>query len=227
MPDVEGASRQDAVAALRRTGFAASVRSEESWEVPEGRVISSDVAAGDEARRPGPIGIVVSSGPPRAPVPDVRGVTADDAVARLDGSFETDVVEEGSETAVAGSVLRQTPGPGTRAVLGSTVTLTVARAPEWTTTWSRERQRLVRFRRRSRSRPRRAKWRIVVELHPRYLIFGSGSAAVSWEGTGAGQIGLDQVGSDEVSPLSGAGSYTLHVRPSGSVSWIVRVEQFG
>ena len=64
-------------------------------------------------------------------------------------------------------------------------------------------------------------------MHPRYLIFGSGSASVSWEGTGAGQIGVDQVGSDEVAPLSGAGTYTVHVRPRGSVSWTVRVEQLG
>ena len=194
--------------------------------MPEGRVVSSDVAAGDEARRPGPIGIVVSSGPPRAPVPDVRGVAVDDAVARLDGSFETDVVEEGSETAAAGSVLRQAPDPGTRAVLGSTVTLTVARAPEWATTWSQSGSGSYDSDTIEVTAPQ-GKWRIVVELHPRYLIFGSGSAAVSWEGTGAGQIGLDEVGSDEVSPLSGAGSYRLHVRPSGSVSWTVRVEQFG
>ena len=108
-------------------------------------MISSDVAGGDEATRPGPIGIVVSSGPPRASVPDVRGVDVDAAVARLDGSFDTSVVEEGSETAAAGTVLRQSPDPGTRAVLGSTVTLTVARAPEWGTTWSRQRQRLLRL----------------------------------------------------------------------------------
>jgi serine/threonine-protein kinase len=226
MPDVSGASQKEAVALLRRTGFAASVRSEESWEVPEGRVVSSDVRAGDEARRPGPIGIVVSSGPPRAPVPDVRGVAVDDAIARLDGSFETDVVEEGSETAVAGSVLRQAPDPGTRAVLGSTVKLTVARAPEWATTWSESGSGSYDSDTIEVTAPQ-GKWRIVVELHPRYLIFGSGSAAVSWEGDGAGQIGLDRVGSDEVSPLSGAGSYRLHVRPSGSVSWTVRVEQYG
>ena len=116
---------------MRQIGFAASVRAEESWEVPAGHVISSDIAAGDEARRPGPIGIVVSSGPPRAPVPDVRGGSVDDAVARLDGSFETDIVEEGSDTAAAGSVIRQSPDPGARTVLGSTVTLTVARAPKW------------------------------------------------------------------------------------------------
>lgn len=226
VPDLEGTSRQEAVALLRRSGFAAGVRTEESWEVPEGRVVSSDVAAGDEARRPGPIGIVVSSGPPRAPVPDVRGAAVDDAVARLDGSFEIDVVEEGSETAAVGSVLRQAPEPGTRAVLGSTVTLTVARAPEWATAWSESGSGSYDSGPIQVTAPQ-GKWRIVVELHPRYLIFGSGSAGVSWEGEGAGQMGLDQVGSDEVAPLSGAGSYRLHVRPHGSVSWTVRVEQFG
>ena len=173
VPDVEGASQKDATASLRATGFAARVRAEESWEVPAGRVISSDVAAGDEARRPGPIGIVVSSGPPRAPVPDVRGAAVDDAVARLDGSFETDIVEEGSETVAAGSVLRQSPDPGARAVLGSTVTLTVARAPEWATAWSQSGSGSYDSDAIEVTAPQ-GKWRIVVELHPRYLIFGSG-----------------------------------------------------
>ena len=226
VPDIEGASRSEATAALRRTGFTVRVRTEESWEIPEGRVISSDVAGGDEAMRPGPIGIVVSSGPPRAAVPDVRGVDVDAAAAQLDGSFDTSVVEEGSETARAGSVLRQSPDPGTRAVLGSTVTLTVARAPEWGTTWSdsgsgsydSEDIEVT---------ATQGKWRIVVDLHPRYLFFGSGSATVSWEGTGAGSISLDSVGSDEVAPLSGAGPYRIHVHPHGTVSWTVRIEQLG
>ena len=226
VPDLDGMTRGEATMALRRTGFGVSVQAEESWDVPEGRVLRSDVAAGDEARRPGPIVIVVSSGPPRAPVPDVRGVGVDDAVAKLDGSFDTDVVEAGSKTVAPGSVLRQSPAPGTRAVLGSKVTLTIARAPEWTTTWSQSG---------SGSYDSDAvevttsqgNWRIVVELRPRYLIFGSGSAGVSWEGTGAGQIGLAEVGTDEVAPLSGAGSYRLHIHPRGSVSWTLRVEQLG
>ena len=190
VPEVEGSSRSDATAALRRVGFAVEARSEESWETPEGRVISSDVAAGDEARRPGPIGIVVSSGPPRASVPDVRGVAVDDAAARLDGSFDTDVVEEGSDTEAAGTVLRQDPAPGSRAVLGSKVTLTVARAPEWGTTWSQSGSGSYDSGAIEVTAPQ-GKWRIVVELHPRYLIFGSGSATFSWEGTGAGSIPLD------------------------------------
>ena len=226
VPDVEGAERQAATADLRRIGFAVRVRTEESWEIPEGRVISSDVKAGDEARRPGPVGIVVSSGPPRAPVPDVRGVNIDDATARLDGSFDTDVVTEGSTTVEAGTVLRQEPAPGARAVLGSTVTLTVARAPEWGTTWSESGSGDFDSNPIEVTVPQ-GNWRIVVELDPRYLIFGSGSATVSWEGTGSGQIRLDRVGSDEVAPLSGAGTYTLKVGPRGSVNWTVRIEQLG
>ena len=226
VPDVEGAERQAATADLRRIGFAVRVRTEESWEILEGRVISSDVKAGDEARRPGPVGIVVSSGPPRAPVPDVRGVNIDDATARLDGSFDTDVVTEGSTTAEAGTVLRQEPAPGARAVLGSTVTLTVARAPEWGTTWSESGSGDFDSNPIEVTVPQ-GNWRIVVELDPRYLIFGSGSATVSWEGTGSGQIRLDRVGSDEVAPLSGAGTYTLKVRPRGSVDWTVRIERLG
>ena len=185
VPEVEGSSRSDATAALRRVPASpSSARSEESWETPEGRVISSDVAAGDEARRPGPIGIVVSSGPPRASVPDVRGVAVDDAAARLDGSFDTAVVEEGSDTEAAGTVLRQYPAPGSRAVLGSKVTLTVARAPEWGTTWSQSGSGSYDSAT-IEVTAAQGKWRIVVELHPRYLIFGSGSATFVVGGHGA------------------------------------------
>jgi beta-lactam-binding protein with PASTA domain len=226
VPDVEGQLQQDAVATLRRTGFAARIGAEESWEIPAGRVISSDVDAGEQARRPGPIALLVSSGPPRASVPDVTGVPVDDAIGRLDGSFEADVVEEGSETVQPGTVLRQTPEQGSSTVLGSTVTLTVARAPEWTAVWSKsgsgsydsEDVDVTAL---------QGKWRLVVELHPRYLIFGSGTATFSWEGTGAGAIDLDDLGSDEVAPLSGAGAYRFHVRPHGTVNWTMRVEQLG
>jgi beta-lactam-binding protein with PASTA domain/predicted Ser/Thr protein kinase len=225
VPDLQGASRAEATAALGEAGFAADVTTQESWEVPEGRVISSDAAPGEQARRPGPIGLVVSSGPPRATVPDVRGIPVDDATARLDGSFESDVVEEGSETVAAGTVLRQSPPAGSSAVLGSTVTLTVARAPEWGTLWSQGGSGSYDSGDIQVTVPQ-GKWRIVVDLRPRYLIFGSGSATVSWEGTGAGHLTLDSVGSNEVAPLSGAGTYRLHVHPHGSVSWNVHIEQF-
>ena len=226
VPEVEGTTRAAAVAALRRVGFAASVRAEESWEIPEGQVMSSDPRAGEDARRPGPVGLVVSSGPPKATVPNVRGIAVDDAVGRLDGSFDADVVEEGSRSFAPGTVLRQSPGAGTRAILGTTVTLTVAREPEWQTSWTESGSGTFDSGDIDVTAPK-GDWRIVVEVRPRYFIFGSGSATVSWEGTGAGHITVDSVGSDEVAPLSGAGTYRVHVHPHGRVSWSVRVEELG
>jgi serine/threonine-protein kinase len=226
VPGTEGETKAAALTALRSAGFAASVRTAESWEIPEGRVIASDQKEGEKLRRPGPVGLVVSSGPPKATVPDVRGIVVDDAVARLDGSFETAVVEEGSRSAAAGTVLRQSPGGGTRAVLGSSVTLTVAREPEWGTTWSESGSGAFDSGEIEVKAPK-GDWRIVVELRPRYFIFGSGWASLSWEGTGAGHITVGSIGSDEVAPLSGAGAYRLHLDPHGSVNWTVRVEELG
>jgi len=46
------------------------------------------------------------------------------------------------------------------------------------------------------------------------LIFGSGRATFAWEGTGAGEVALDEAGSTgAVQPASGAGTYRLRVRP--------------
>ena len=123
-------------------------------------------------------------------------------------------------------MLRQSPGAGSRAVLGSTVTLTVARRPEWATTWSESGSGAFDSEQIEVTAPQ-GDWRLVVEVRPRYLIFGSGSATLSWEGTGAGHITVGSVGSDDVAPLSGPGTYRLHVQPRGSVSWTVRVEQLG
>ena len=73
------------------------------------------------------------------------------------------------------------------------MTLTVARVPEWETTWSQSGS--GRFDSEDIGvTAAEGKWRIVVDLRPRYLIFGSGSATLAWEGAGAGQIGLDSVG---------------------------------
>ena len=185
--------------------------------------MSTDVEAGEQARRPGPIGVVVSSGRPKADVPDVRGTPVDDARDALDASFDVQVEEAGSDTAEPGTVLRQDPAPG-RAEVGSTVTLVVARPFEWVEVYSESGGGDFDGEDFEIDVPE-GRWRIVYALSPRYLIFGSGRATFTWEGTGAGEVALDEAGSsDAVEPLSGAGTYRLHVRPEGSVSWSVRVE---
>ena len=166
VPDLEGSSRDEAEAALRQTGFAASVSEEDSWEVPEGRVISSDVPAGDEARRPGPIGIVVSTGPPRAPVPGRsrarRRRRAPAPGRKLRVRRRRGGIGDGGRRARCSA----SRPPGTsRQFLGSTVTLTVARAPEWGTTWSQSGSGTFDSED-IEVTAAQGKWRIVVDLQP-------------------------------------------------------------
>jgi eukaryotic-like serine/threonine-protein kinase len=63
-------------------------------------------------------------------VPDVIGQSRDSATSTLQSDgFEFDVTEQQSSDANPGNVLSQSPTAGTSAGKGSTVTITVAKAP--------------------------------------------------------------------------------------------------
>lgn len=223
-PALAGRARDEAVRTLRTLGFRADVRLEESWDVPRGLVVSADVEAGERVRRPGPVGVVVSSGRPRTALADVRGTDVGSARDLLDPSFDVRVEEVGSDTASPGTVLGQMPSGG-RAEVGSTVTLTVARPFEWATVMSESGRGDFDGETFEITAPQ-GRWRIAYALSPRYIFFGSGKAVFAWQGTGAGEVALDEAGSSAVvEPLSGAGAYRVRVRPEGSVDWAFRVEE--
>ncbi|MFE6287933.1 DUF6777 domain-containing protein [Streptomyces sp. NPDC057877] len=63
-------------------------------------------------------------------VPDVQGWSTDEATAALEAQgFQVTTVEQASDVATAGTVVAQTPEPGTEAPSGTPITLTVAAAP--------------------------------------------------------------------------------------------------
>jgi beta-lactam-binding protein with PASTA domain len=121
LADVTGRPLDQVRPELRRLGLEVSVDEQFDKQVAEGVVIS---------QRPGPgtvlkgstVTLVVSKGPPLVQVPDVRG--------RSYGDAEKILADVGLKAArgfdVPGgnnSVLSQSPGPGTSARWGSTVTL--------------------------------------------------------------------------------------------------------
>ena len=70
---------------LDRTGLEMEVSDEAYSEtVNKGFVISTDPAPGDRVLEDGTVGAVISLGPERHKVPDVRGETLDDAQQALD-----------------------------------------------------------------------------------------------------------------------------------------------
>jgi beta-lactam-binding protein with PASTA domain len=123
VPDVVGATRDDATRALSGAGLQARVSQRSSGEVPEGSVISQS-HRGQAVPRTTVITIVVSTGPDLVAVPRVVGKSLADATRKLQDRGFT-VQAHDFFGGVLGRVWRQDPKGGTRAARGSTVTLEV------------------------------------------------------------------------------------------------------
>jgi eukaryotic-like serine/threonine-protein kinase len=145
VPGVVGLTRNSAEAVLDRAGFA--VRAERARsDAPEDEVIAQSPDEGVTATEGSTVTIAVSTGPadeardrrPRsdrpsgpetATVPDVLGLSAGTASARLRaaGFAVSRVTEEVGNRAEDGEVLDQSPGAGAERREGSVVTIVVGR----------------------------------------------------------------------------------------------------
>lgn len=129
IPSVDGRGEKKAVALLTREGLKVDrIERQASETVPEGRVIASSPAAGLSVDRGTDVTLFVSSGPQQVPVPDVTGLTQQEAEDALSGQgFRWTISEEETDAADPGAVLRQTPAGGADADPGSEVALTIAK----------------------------------------------------------------------------------------------------
>jgi serine/threonine-protein kinase len=133
VPSVAGLTSKDAQSLLERTGFVANKHYAPSTEIAAWHAIETDPASGVRVKRPAHVQMTISTGPPRRPVPGIENQDGPEARGTLeDAGFTVRVQKEPKTDVPPGTVLGVSPEPGTRAPLGSTVTLTVARAPRWT-----------------------------------------------------------------------------------------------
>jgi serine/threonine-protein kinase len=127
VPFVEGKLQSLAVKEIREAGLVQEVRKRANENVEVGRVFDQDPAEGTRVDKESTVVIFVSSGRAKTTVPDVRGMTRDDAVAALTAAnLDVSVAEVYSEQQ-PGTVTAQSPGPGTRLVEGETVRINVSR----------------------------------------------------------------------------------------------------
>jgi serine/threonine-protein kinase len=118
-------SLDDVRVALSDFGLVLGSISEEDSNQPAGYVLTQDPGEGTQVAAGSAVNIVVSSG--LVAVPPVTNAT--EAQARSDlaqAGFEVQVVEQEIGTAPPGTVLAQSPQPGTQLARGSLVTITVA-----------------------------------------------------------------------------------------------------
>jgi beta-lactam-binding protein with PASTA domain len=129
IPEVTGLERAAARALLRDHGVRPRVREESSRRIAAGNATRTIPPAGTRVDRDSRIALLVSIGPPAAPVtiPDVRGQPRADALERLRGAGLRAATEtEASEDIPADAATRTDPGAGTEVERGTTVTLFVS-----------------------------------------------------------------------------------------------------
>ncbi|MCX8007767.1 MAG: Stk1 family PASTA domain-containing Ser/Thr kinase [Coriobacteriia bacterium] len=128
VPDVTGKTKADAQRILEQAGFKVKAVEAFSDAVAKGMVISQDPGPGVSLDAGGTVTITVSKGPEQVTVPDVTDMTEEDAISTLE-ALGLIVDAEYVVSPDVGIVLNQNPLPGTKVNKGSTVKLTVGRAP--------------------------------------------------------------------------------------------------
>jgi len=130
VPDVTDDEAAQAANELGQAGFKTKTAREPSSSVDAGRVIRTDPPAGDRIDEGSTVTIIVSSGPELTAVPNVLGMTVDEAKSAIEGAGFT-FRQGGTANANPsddGKVVAQNPSGGTRAEKGATVTVTVGKA---------------------------------------------------------------------------------------------------
>ncbi|HEV3318383.1 MAG TPA: Stk1 family PASTA domain-containing Ser/Thr kinase [Solirubrobacteraceae bacterium] len=133
VPSVAGQSEAAAAAALRHAGLVPVPALTASSTVADGVVISAMPPVGSVVGKGTRVTIAVSTGPGSSPLPDVAGLTAAQATAKLqEAGFKPITEKQPSATVAGGRVISTDPPAGTEAQAGSSVTVLVSSGPAQT-----------------------------------------------------------------------------------------------
>ena len=130
VPDLTGMSQEEARSALSEAGLTVgNVTQEESSTVEEGKVVSHSPNKGGRVRQGSEVSIVLSSGSSKVTVPDVAGMSQEEAIkAMQDKGLQVDPQADlsPSDSVEAGRVVSSNPAAGTEVDRNSTVRLRVS-----------------------------------------------------------------------------------------------------
>ncbi|MCX5055700.1 Stk1 family PASTA domain-containing Ser/Thr kinase [Streptomyces sp. NBC_00201] len=134
VPNLVSLSQSDAEKQLINSDLkVGSVKKQPCESQTKGSVCSQDPAAKTDVKKNSTVNLVVSTGAPKVAVPNVTGKTLDEAKQILEGDdyqFVVKTTSEESTTEDPNRVLDQDPKLGKEVEKGSTITLTVAKAPQ-------------------------------------------------------------------------------------------------
>ncbi|MGW0930423.1 Stk1 family PASTA domain-containing Ser/Thr kinase [Streptomyces sp. NPDC002644] len=131
VPSFVGDTKAEARERAGNVGLEVTFTERECEDQPKNRVCSQNPDKGTKLDKGESVALVVSTGAPKAEVPDVVGMTEDEATEKLEAEgFEVAVENEVNGQQEAGTVLDQDPGDGVEREKGTEITITVAQAPQ-------------------------------------------------------------------------------------------------
>lgn len=131
IPRVVGMDFDKAAAALEKAGFhALKGQSRFHKTTPEGIVLEQDPPAGSVQKRGAEVTVAVSAGQATASVPDVKGVTQQQAqIAIENAGFTFGSISHQTSDQARGAVIASDPPAGTTLDLPATVSITMSQGP--------------------------------------------------------------------------------------------------
>jgi len=130
VPFVEGLREEQAVTKIQQADLSADIRRVADQKVPAEYVISQDPPAGEKTTKGNSIRIRVSTGLPKAGVPDLKGMKESDAIAAIRAARLQPLVFEIQSDKPAGRVMAQDPKAGSKVAQSSKVRINVSRGPK-------------------------------------------------------------------------------------------------
>jgi eukaryotic-like serine/threonine-protein kinase len=137
VPDLTGLDEGSATNAVTEFGWQIVTLEEFSEEIQVGQVVRTEPAAGEDLESGETLTLVISSGPPPVPLPDVVGLDSSSALEVLDGAgLQTNFRETFSEDLEVGLVVRwevpEQPSltTGDEVMKGTSVDVFVSQGPE-------------------------------------------------------------------------------------------------
>lgn len=130
VPFVEGLREQQASEKITEAKLTPDVARVADQKVPATYVISQDPPAGEKITKGNTVRIRVSTGLPKAVVPDVKGLKESDAIAALKAARVQPLVFEIESNKPAGRVMAQDPKAGLKVEQGTKVRINVSRGPK-------------------------------------------------------------------------------------------------
>jgi serine/threonine-protein kinase len=115
---------------LQAQGFDVKTEKESSDTVLPDRVVDQSPSPGSRIAPSSTVTIFVSTGKQQVTVPDVRRLTLNEAIARLNDVHLTPDVKDVNNPAPVSTVVAQSPSPGEKVIVNSKVRLNVSQGPK-------------------------------------------------------------------------------------------------